>query len=292
MPEIVVHEMPSMNKASLVLAFAGWPDACAAATGAVQYLIETLPARKFAEIEPENFFDFTIVRPTTRLLTTGFREVKWPANEFYHWRSESGEHQLVLFQGIEPNLRWKTFTGLIASLAVDCGVGQMVTLGALLDSVPHTRETKLTGSGNTAELRAKLEGMGLQFSGYQGPTGIHSALYEACMQRSIPLASIWGHAPHYIQGIPNPKVSYAILRQLRQFLGFGPDLSSLAAAAASFDEHMERALAEQAELRAYVARLEEQFGTSETREIPNPQDLVTELEEFLKREREQKDEEE
>jgi len=276
----------------MVLAFAGWPDACAAATGAVRYLVETLSAKKFAEIDPENFFDFTVVRPSTRLLTTGVREVRWPANEFYYWQSESGERQLVLFQGIEPNLRWRTFTGMITSLAVDCGVSQMVTLGALLDSVPHTRETKLTGSGNTAELRAKLGGLGLQFSGYQGPTGIHSALHEACVQRSLPLASIWGHVPHYIQGIPNPKVSYAILRKLRQFLGFGPDLSSLAAAAASFEEHMDRALADQPELRAYVARLEEQYGTSQSREIPNPQELVADLEEFLRREREKKDKEE
>ena len=286
---LIIHETPSLRRPPLVAAFAGWPDASEGATGAVRYLTRLLGAKKFAEIDPEEFYDFTVTRPTVFSLPSGRREIRWPANEFYFWKNEFADTDLILFSGIEPNLHWRQFSAAMLSVVEQFQVPLVLGLGALLDSVPHTREPKITGSANVPHYRARLEGLGILGSSYQGPTGIHSALYEVCERRAVPLASIWGHAPHYIQGVTNPKVSLAILQKLVPFLELKLDLDELSGAADRFDAQIEAYIAGKQDIRDYVRRLEEQMDSAEggERETPSADTLMKELEDFLRQQREQ-----
>lgn len=287
MDSVIIEELPELRNPYLLLAFRGWPDAAEGASGAIRYMVRKLGATRFAEIDPEEFFVFTDVRPNTSTRSPYEREVRWPSNRFYYWRNESGQRDLVFFLGIEPNLRWRTFANNVLELAQRCGVQMLVALGALLDNVPHTREAKLSGSANKRELVATLEGLGVYSSSYQGPTGIHSALYEACQKKGMLLASLWGHSPHYVQGVTNPKVSYVLLTKLKELLGLELNLDDLRAAAASFQEEISKLLATQPEIQSYVQHLEEQYERQEgaALDIPSPEALVKELEDFLRRQR-------
>ena len=149
MTGLVTYETPEAKPATMVVAFAGWPDAAEAATRAVRYLVAKLDARRFAEIDPEEFFDFTVVRPQTRVNQAGERVVVWPPNEFYHYARDGRARALVLYVGTEPNLRWRAFSSLLMDVAHQTGVELVVTLGALLDAVPHTREPRVTGRASS-----------------------------------------------------------------------------------------------------------------------------------------------
>ncbi|MBI2909978.1 MAG: PAC2 family protein [Chloroflexi bacterium] len=292
MESLSVDVLPDLTGPYLLLAFRGWPDAAEGASGAIRYLVKKLGATKFAEIDPEEFFDFTTVRPMTSIRSPYQREVKWPSNRFYYYRGDqSSRRDLVFFLGVEPSLRWKTYANLIVDLAQKCAVEMFIALGALMDSLPHTRETKLSGSANRLELVAKLESLGVRSSNYQGPTGIHSAVYEACQKRSMPMMSLWGHSPSYVQGLSNPKVSHALLAKLKELLRLELDLDDLAVAAATFQEELSKILVAQPELQSYVKNLEEQYDQEGAGfDAPSREDVVRELEDFLRKQR--KDEEE
>ncbi|MFH1487025.1 MAG: PAC2 family protein [Chloroflexota bacterium] len=287
MEGLIVEEVPELRNPYLLFAFRGWPDAAEAASGAVRYLIRKLEAKRFAEIDPEKFFDFSVVRPMTSVVSPYQREIRWPSNRFYYWKNELGQRDFMFFLGIEPNLMWRTFASGILDLAQQCGADTLLGLGALLDNVPHTRDIKLSGSGNSQEVVAHLESLGVYSSNYQGPTGIHSALYEACQKRTVPMLSLWGHSPHYVQGIGNPKVSYALLAKLKQLLGLEFNLEDLRLASVSFQEEIDKVLATQPEIQSYVRHLEEQYDGQEgtALDIPSPEALVKELEAFLRKQR-------
>lgn len=282
-----VHEVPALRQPVLVSAFAGWSDAGQAATNALRYLVRKLPAKKFAEIDPEEFYEFTTVRPMTAIVAPGQREIRWPANEFFYWKNAVGSRDLVLFIGIEPNLKWRTYVNSVLSLAGQCGVKMAFSLGALVDAVPHTREPKTTGSGNTIEMRRALGDLGAALSSYQGPTGITSALMEACTRQGISYGSLWGHSPHYIQSIPNPKVGYTLLVRLSQLLDFTVDLREMEAASIAFDEEVRKAIANSPEVIAYIRKLEEAYDAAvrPSSDLPRPEDMVKEMEDFLRRRR-------
>lgn len=272
-------------------AFAGWPDAHQGATRAVRYLARQLKAERFAEIDPELYYDFTQVRPLTSVTEEGERTVTWPANEFFYAHSDTMPHDFVLFVGVEPNLRWRSFTDAMIAVAEQCGVTIAICLGSLLDAVPHTRETRLSGSATDRRLREALAALGAPNSGYQGPTGITTAFMEASQRRNIPYASIWGHSPHYLESTYNPKVSYALLSKLGQLLGIEFDLASLGSAGATFQQDVQKALANDAELNAYIRRLEQDYDTAfkpqAQTEMPSAESIVQELEEFLRQQRRQ-----
>lgn len=284
MENIILDEVPVLRNPYMVGAFRGWPDAAEGASGAVRYLIRKLKAKRFAEIDPEEFFDFTEVRPMTSMRTKYDRELKWPSNRFYYWKNLYGERDLIFFLGIEPNFRWRTFSANVMDLAKRFNVEMLVLLGALMDNVPHTREPRLSGSGNRREPVTKLESMGIHSSNYQGPTGIHSALYEACQKNKLATVSIWGHSPHYVQGVTNPRVSLALLNKLKQFLNIDWDLEDLKLAAASFDEEISKILVTQPEIQSYVQHLEEQYEEGVT-DIASPEVLMKDLEDFLRDQR-------
>ena len=285
---LIVHEMPEAKLPTMVVAFAGWPDAAEAATRAIRYMVRKLPATKFAEIDPEEFFDFTLVRPQTRLNRRGERTIRWPANDFYYFAPEDGSGGLLLFNGTEPNLRWRSFSSLVTGLAERCGVKLVVSLGALLDAVPHTREPKVTGRASSNELTQKAEWMGIRNSGYQGPTGIHTAFMDACEKKGLSHASIWGHSPHYVNTYPNPAVSHALLTKLQSLVDFKADLEELRLAGEAFRSEVTETISKDTDIVAYVERLEQRHdeAISPSGDIPSPDDMVKELEEFLRSQRE------
>jgi len=280
-------EHPALRAPVMLMAFAGWPDAAEGATSALRYLVRKLPARQFASIDPEEFYDFTHVRPISRFNAQGQREVTWPANEFYSYHSGEQEQDLLIFVGVEPNLKWRTYSNTVADVAQEQEVTQVIMLGALLDAVPHTRAIRITGNSTDPELREKLGGVRVRASRYQGPTGISTAISQVFLSHDMRFGSIWGHSPHYIQMAHYPKVSLALLEKLGVTLDRSFDLEEMRAAELSFDQQFRQALGKEGELLSYVQRLERRYDASAQPEgpMPTPQEMVQELEEFLKRRR-------
>ena len=289
MDGLIEHQSLDVKLPTMITAFAGWPDAAEAATRAVRYLVRKLPARKFAEIDPEEFYDFTVTRPQTRMNRQGRRVIRWPRNDFYYFMDgEDESRNLLLFVGTEPNLKWRAYSNIIADMATRSDVNMVVSLGALLDAVPHTREPRVTGRASSSELTGKVKWLGIQNSGYQGPTGIHTAFTDACNKRSLEHASIWGHSPHYVQTSPNPQVSHALLTKLNNLVDFSVDLEELYLAGQAFGEDVSKAINSQSDVGAYVSKLERRYDAArqpEEEEIPEPGDMVRELEDFLRSQR-------
>ena len=285
MSYVTINEKPEAEAKYLVASFKGWPDAGEGASSAIRYLIRKLGAKKFAEIDSEDFYDFTQTRPHTSIDSEGARVIKWPSNEFYFWAGGETAEALMFFLGVEPNLKWKTYSRAIVDVARDSGVQTVIHIGSLLDAVPHTKDVEISGSSSVAELRSSMEGHNIGSSNYQGPTGITSALMEACGERGLNFASMWGHIPHYLQAAPNYRISYALVSNLSRLLTVQVALDELASAASTFDEEVEKAVSKDSQIGAYVQKLEQRYD--ETRlllqgEMPKAEDLVKDLEEFLK----------
>ena len=287
MDGLIIHETPQPKFPTMLVAFAGWPDAAEAATRAIRYLVRKLPAKKFAEIDPEEFYDFTVVRPQTRVNRRGERIIRWPTNDFYYYEPEDQSPGIVLYVGTEPNLRWRAFSDIITGVAEQSGVELVVSLGALLDAVPHTRDPRVTGRASSPELTQKAEWLGIRNSGYQGPTGIHTAFMEACNKKGLPHASVWGHCPHYVNTSPNLRVSYSLLTRLRSLVEIEVDLEELRQAGEAFDTEVTEMISKESDVSAYVRRLEQRYDAANepSRDIPNSEDMVKELEQFLKSQR-------
>ena len=285
MDGLIVHETPNTKLSTMVVAFAGWPDAAEAATRAIRYMVRKLPSKKIAEIDPENYYDFTVNRPQTRINRRKDRIIKWPVNEFYSYvPKDNPENGILMYVGTEPNLKWRTFSDTVLEVAKLSGVELIISLGALLDAVPHTREVKITGRASNKELSKKARWLGIRNSGYQGPTGIHSAFAEACAKNHIPHANIWGHCPHYVQTSPNPVTSFALLERLKSLVDIDLDMSELELAGQAFREEISNAIAKQPDVSSYVSRLEHQYDEAKNsqNEMPTGTDMVEEIENFLK----------
>ncbi len=277
-------ERVTLRSPSMLIAFAGWSDAAEGATGALKYLVRKFPAQRLASIDPEEFYDFTQARPTTRVDAQGQREITWPASTFYYYHDVEQEQDMLIFVGVEPNLKWRTYANLVADVAQEHGVERAVMLGALLDAVPHTRPVKLSGGAGNPALISKLEAMGIRASAYQGPTGISSAVSQAFQGRGIPFGSMWAHSPHYIQVETYPKTSLALLEKVEEMMDRRFDLQELRSTQASFDKQFQQLLQKEEDVMAYVQRLERQYdaSTHDQAPIPTPQEMVKELEDFLR----------
>ncbi|MSQ40120.1 MAG: PAC2 family protein [Dehalococcoidia bacterium] len=292
-PHLTVYQRPALHRGVLVVAFSGWPDAGESATAAVRYLTRSLPATLCASFDPEEFYNFTQDRPTSAVTESGERTVRWPANEFYFWKNTKGGADLLLFLGVEPHLKWRTFTRTLLGYAEACDARVLVTLGALLNAVPHTRAPRITGRTNDPELSRRLEAQGILQSGsgvFQGPTSVHSVLYDALRGTPWTWASLWGHASHYLPQVPNPLVSNSLLQRLGRTLDIDLDLREMQESVNVFREEMEKLLARNRDLRTYVRQLEEQYvapSASAPEPMPNAEDLVRDMEEFLKRQRDE-----
>ena len=285
-----IHQKPETKFDHLIVAFAGWPDAGESATSTIKYILRQLQASKFAEIDPEEFYDFTQERPRSYRTQDGRRRVRWPANEFYSWQAprpvaEGTSRGALFFVGVEPNLKWRTFSETIANLALDMGVKTVVHLGALLDAVPHTRKVKLTGSSTLPLFQEALDSASIGTSNYQGPTGISTAVMDTCTRKGMSYASLWGHTSHYLQAAPNYRVCYTLAETLSRILRLPVDLKELRSAAEKFDEEVVEAIGKDEQLASYVKKLEDRFDESiADTPMPEPADVVRELEQFLRSE--------
>jgi proteasome assembly chaperone (PAC2) family protein len=282
MAELNVSRRPALERPGMVAAFRGWNDGGQGASLAAGYLAKTWGAIRFAEIEPEGFFDFQATRPQVKLDEGFTRRIDWPETAFYHARPVGMDRDAVLLLGVEPNLRWRTFTGLIVDFARDLGVELVVTLGALLADVPHTRPTPVTGSATDPEL---IEKLGLQASRYEGPTGIVGVLHDACNQAAIQSASLWAAVPHYVSLAPSPKAASALCVRLATLLAARIDTGELDQASDTYVRQVSEAIAADEETAAYVEELERRADELDETELSG-ESLAAELSRFL-REREQ-----
>jgi predicted ATP-grasp superfamily ATP-dependent carboligase len=283
MSELRMLQQPTLVRPVLIASFRGWNDGAQGATLAGGYLAKTWDAERFADIDPEGFFDFQATRPHVSLVDGFTRRIQWPETAFYHARIEAIDRDAVLLLGVEPSLRWRTFTRLITDLAKELGVELVVSLGSLLADVPHSRPAPVTGSASDPEL---VQELGLQASRYEGPTGIVGVLHDGCRRVGIPSVSLWAAVPHYVSLTPSPRAALALCERLGELLGTDIDTSELSQAVEGYVEQVSEAVAADAETAAYVEELEQRADAIDPDELPSGDALAAELTRFL-RQREQ-----
>jgi proteasome assembly chaperone (PAC2) family protein len=250
------NAQPSLRRPTLVAAFSGWNDAADAASDGVRWLARTVGARVFATLDTEEYLDFQAARPTVELVDGVIREIQWPALAFSAGSLPAGGRDLVLLLGVEPNLRWPTFCDDVISVARTTGCELVITLGALLGDVPHSRPMRCTGSATDEVLAAKL---GMERSRYEGPTGIVGVLHDAARRVGFASASIWAPVPHYVATPPNPKATRALLSRLSTLIDIDLDLSDLDIAASAWERSVDEVVAGDADASSYVERLEARY---------------------------------
>jgi len=265
-----------------VCAFKGWNDAADAASTALTFVGSTLGARRFATIDPEEFYDFQATRPQVKMVEGETRQIVWPSVELYEARVPRAPRDLILLVGHEPSMRWRTFTKVIVELAEALGTQLVVTLGALLADVPHTRPVSVTGLASDPVLISRL---GLSRSSYEGPTGILGVLHASCQADGLPSASLWAAVPHYVAATPNPKASLALVRKLEGLVGVAVDAGELETAAADYERQVNAAVQSDPDVQAFVERLE-QVASTETSDDPGPlpsgETIARDLQRFLR----------
>jgi len=267
---------------ALVCAFKGWNDAADAASTALTFVGSTLGARRFAKIDPEEFYDFQSARPHVKLVDGETRQIVWPAVEIYEARVPRAPRDLILLVGTEPSMRWRTFTKVVVELAEALGTQLVVTLGALLADVPHSRPVSVTGLASDPVLISRL---GLTKSSYEGPTGIIGVLHAACQQDGLPSASLWAAVPHYVAATPNPKASLALVRKLEGLLGVVVDASELESAALDYERQVNAAVQSDPDVQAFVERLEQAASTGiddDPGPLPSGDTIARDLQRFLR----------
>ncbi len=282
-------EMPALRKPMFIAAFRGWNDAGEAATLAVRHLIESWSATPFASIDAEEFFDFTVARPMIFINEDGQRDLQWPPNRFYYHQHPDAEHDVVLFVGTEPHLKWRTFCETALGLFQRLDGSRLMTLGALVAATTHRRAPPVTGFSTEEELRGRLEGMTISRARYEGPTGIVGTLHDAWRRAGLPAASLWAGLPPYLGDAQNARGALALLEALDRLFAFVPDLTALLEASRKLEEQIDEALANNLQMRAYLAELEKRIDSgvveAATPDLPPAGDLIGELEAFLRQQR-------
>ncbi len=285
---------PELDRPVLLAAFEGWNDAGESATTAVRYLARSLGARRFAAIDPEEYYDFTVARPQVHLeggpaavlrardKDQPARRIDWPEPLLEMARTPGGR-DLIFFTGIEPALRWRTFTGLVVEACRDLGVEMVLTLGALLADVPHTRPVQVRGTSSDADLMAEP---GFSRSRYEGPPGILGVLVDGCHGAGLRSASLWATTPHYLRETASPKAALALVERVGQLLDFSVDTTELEIASAAYERQVDDMLAGEEDVADYVRRLEEDEGLDDDElEIPSQDALAAEVERYLRDQR-------
>jgi len=300
------EDEPRLRQPHAILAFGGWIDAGSGGTGAVRHLMSSLSTRKLADIDPEEFYTFTDTRPLVSIVAPGERAIHWPRGEFQAAvMPADSQSDLILFAAPEPNLRWRTFASSILDVLEQQEVQSLISLGSIFGAVHHTADVPLTGWATDASLRRKLLDQNVKFNEYEGPTGFVTALLAEAQARNVPAAAIMGFASNYIQGVPNPRVSLALLNTVHAITGLPLQLTELEHSGRRLVRQVDKLLDAQPELREQVDRMLSIMSVAEASatedvatpapepsvpdtpvELPSPQAVVRELEEFLKQLRE------
>lgn len=303
---IQYHNRPILRDPIVLVAFAGWNDAAEAATTAIRFLIDRWKPIKIAEIDAEDFFVFTETRPTVKIVDSIQRVLVWPTNQFFAYIASDLSRDVILFMGVEPQLKWKTFSASFLEVCQHFNASEVVFLGALLADVPHSIEVPITGTSSNSEVQERLREMDVHGSRYEGPTGMIGVLHDVFRRVQIPAATLWAAAPHYLAATPNIKVTSALLTYVNTFLSFGLDLSDIQSDAIHFEEQITTLVQRDPEASAYVRRLEEQLAQASDEEdeedekeetkpdpdivigtgpLPSADTLIRSVEELLRQER-------
>lgn len=273
--------IPRLRSPVLVCSFRGWNDAASAASTALAAVAASFDAELIAQIDPEEYFDFSEARPTITLSEGQTRHIEWPQNNLIAISVPTAERDLVLLDGTEPNLRWRTFSETIATAADALGVELVITMGALIAEVSHTLPVPITAFASDESLVEELD---LQRSTYEGPTGIVGVLHDCCRQLGMTSASLWAAVPHYVAAVPSPKAGLALLRRLEGVTGIAVEASELEEEAASYEEQIGRAVAANPEIAELVERIEAEQAEQleESEELPSADSIAREFQRFLR----------
>jgi predicted ATP-grasp superfamily ATP-dependent carboligase len=283
-----IHQIPLLRNPVMVMAFSGWNDAAEAASGAVEHLLsgwrdigDDVVPELIADVESEDYYDFQVNRPVVSIDESQIRSITWPTTQIFGLSIPSMARDLVIVTGVEPSMRWKSFTSDLLDLADDLEVSLIVTLGSLLADTPHTRPITVTGTGAHPSISARL---GVSVSKYEGPTGILGIIQDGCMRRGIDAISLWAAVPHYASNAPSPKATLALINTLEDFLDISIPLSDLPEAADAWEKDVNDLAAEDNEVAEYVKALEESKDAAELPEVSGDS-IAKEFERYLRRQK-------
>ena len=278
-PKSAPEDLPQLEQPVAVVAFEGWNDAGDAATGALEHLELIWDATPLAALDPEDYYDFQVNRPSVSLVGGISRRIEWPTTRVSVARPPGSDRDVVLIRGIEPNMRWRGFCQELIELCQELDVQTVVALGALLADTPHTRPTPVTGSAYDA---ASARTYGLETSQYEGPTGILGVFQDACVQAGLPAVSFWAAVPHYVSQPPAPRATVALLQRVEEVLELTVPLGALPAQADEWVKTVDEMAQEDAEVVEYVRSLEERATETDLSEA-NGDQIAREFERYLRR---------
>lgn len=268
---------PQVRRPIVIVAFEGWNDAGDGASGAARWMAQHWATVPLATLDPEEFYDFTSTRPEVRIDNDRQRVIDWPGVTLMQG-SDSGA-DIVVVLGIEPQLRWRTFCAQLVEVSKRLGAQLVITMGALLADIPHTRDTSVIA---TSDQQPVIDRLGVQRSGYEGPTGIIGVLNQAVTFADIACVSLWAAVPAYIPAAPSPKAALALVRRCAELIGVSVVTTDLEIAAAAYERQVNEAMEEDEDIRTYIQELEERYTPVEELEVPRPDLLVEEVERFLR----------
>ncbi|MGL5858565.1 MAG: PAC2 family protein [Angustibacter sp.] len=276
---IELARWPELTDPVMIAAFEGWNDAGEAATSALEYLARAWDAEPFAALDPEDYYDFQVNRPTVGRDADGTRQITWPTTRLLHAYVPVLRRDVVLVDGVEPSMRWRSYVLELLEAADRLGVQGLITVGALLADVPHTRPIPVSG---TSEHPSMLRQDGIERSEYEGPTGIVGVFADAAQQAELPAISIWAAVPHYAGGGPSPKATLALLRRLEELLDMTVQLSDLVEEAHAWELGVNELADGDAEVGEYVRALEQAKDTTDLPEASG-EAIAKEFERYLRR---------
>lgn len=281
-----IHQIPSLRSPVMVIAFTGWNDAAEAATGAVSHLLGSWTDPEFdvvpeliADVDPEEFYDFQVNRPTIFVDDSSVRNLTWPSTQVFALRTPSLPQDFIVVQGVEPSMKWKTFTSELLDLADDLEVEMIITMGSMLADTPHTRPITVSGSGAHPDIAKRL---GVEISKYEGPTGILGVIQDECLKRGLDAISLWAAVPHYASNSPSPKATLALINALEDFLELTLPQGDLPSESTQWEEEVTDLAKEDSDVAEYVKALEESKDAAELPEATG-ESIARELERFLRR---------
>jgi proteasome assembly chaperone (PAC2) family protein len=289
---VEIHKIPALRNPVMLIAFSGWNDAAEAATGTASHILEAwtdsahavddqigVVPELIADVDPEEFYDFQVNRPLVDLDGTGVRSLTWPGTQVFGLQTPNFEFDFVIVRGVEPSMKWKSFTNELLDLADDLEVGMIITMGSMLADTPHSRPITVTGNGAHPDIAHRL---GVEVSKYEGPTGILGVIQDACVSRGIDAISLWAAIPHYASSSPSPKATLALVNALEDFLNIALPLGELSAQSAEWESEVDELTREDSDVAEYVKALEDSKDANQLADVSGD-DLARELERFLRR---------
>ena len=290
-----IHKIPALRKPVMLIAFSGWNDAAEAATGAASHILGAWTAAEhaindqvgvvpelIADIDPEEFYDFQVNRPLVDIDESQIRSLTWPGTQIFGLATPNFDFDFIVVRGVEPSMKWKTFTHDLLDLADDLEVQTIITLGSMLADAPHSRPITVTGSGAHPEIAKRF---GVEVSRYEGPTGILGVIADACLRRGLDAISLWAAIPHYASNSPSPKATLALINALEDFLEISLPQGELHADSLEWESEVDELAREDSDVAEYVKALEESKDSALLSDVSG-EDLARELERFLRRQSE------